>query len=351
MLMDEVLNDLYKQHNYDGANVLFQKAKVNNPSITLKFVREWLKKQETHQLTSEKVGKKKYLSIYSEDPYSYQIDLTFFPMYKNQNGGYYVLFTAINVNTRYSFAYCAKNKKMETILDLLKKWKEDSGEIHLITCDQGKEWINREVVKWFDEEAIVPFFVLGDSRKLGIINRFHRTLKEKLLRYFTSTNSYKWVDVLPDIIKNYNNSVNRTIGMTPNQASVGLSEQFIIHLARDHNEQMRDKITLNVGDWVRLKNDRQLFEKMHLKYSPEIYQITKVGKNSVNVVSENKDVVFNRVKLDEVIVVNNIERPIVYDTQAAKQIRQEHQQHNRISRENLDATNILSSRLRSGREN
>ena len=37
-------------------------------------------------------------------------------------------------------------------------------------------------MQWFQDNHIKLFFVIGDSHKLGIINRFHRTLKEKILK-------------------------------------------------------------------------------------------------------------------------------------------------------------------------
>jgi hypothetical protein len=81
--MDDLLNELYyKLKNFDGANELYRKAKERNNQITLKFVKEWLQKQQTSQLTHRPVGKKEYLKIYSEDHYSFQMDLTFLPTYK-----------------------------------------------------------------------------------------------------------------------------------------------------------------------------------------------------------------------------------------------------------------------------
>ena len=35
-------------------------------------------------------------------------------------------------------------------------------------------------MEWFKENTSTLFFVVGDSHKLEIINRFHRTLKEKI---------------------------------------------------------------------------------------------------------------------------------------------------------------------------
>ena len=53
-----------------------------------------------------------------------QIDLTFLNKYKNSNDGIYVLFTAININSRYAYAYYGKNKETSTILNFLEKFKK-----------------------------------------------------------------------------------------------------------------------------------------------------------------------------------------------------------------------------------
>ena len=90
------------------------------------------------------VKKKEYKPIYSEDYYAYQIDLTFLNKYKNSNDGIYVLFTAININSRYSYAYYGKNKETSTILQFLEKIKKQSKEIHTITAHSGSEFINKQ---------------------------------------------------------------------------------------------------------------------------------------------------------------------------------------------------------------
>ena len=79
---EELLNDLYyNKLNFDGAGILWQKAKVVNKNISLEFVTEWLSKQATHQQNSNKSKRLVFLPIYSESPFGFQIDLTFFPRY------------------------------------------------------------------------------------------------------------------------------------------------------------------------------------------------------------------------------------------------------------------------------
>ena len=60
-------------------------------------------------------NKKQYLPIYSDTPYAFQIDLTFFDSAKRLNDGYNILFTAININTRFAYAYYSKDKTAQTI--------------------------------------------------------------------------------------------------------------------------------------------------------------------------------------------------------------------------------------------
>jgi hypothetical protein len=55
-------------------------------------------KEKAHSLTHEE-----YKQIYDEDHFSFQIDLTFLPQYKTTNKNNYVLFTAININSRYAY--------------------------------------------------------------------------------------------------------------------------------------------------------------------------------------------------------------------------------------------------------
>jgi len=44
-------------------------------------------------------------------------------------------------------------------------------------------------------------------------------MKDRMFKYFTSNNTNKYIDVLPELVHQYNNTVHSTIKMTPIQAS------------------------------------------------------------------------------------------------------------------------------------
>ena len=305
MNLDELLNDIYyKQHNYDGIEGLYKKAKVINKKITLNFVKEWLSLQNNKQMNKASVvGKKSFLPIYSETPYSFQIDLTFFPRYKKQNNNNYVLFTAINVNSRYVYAYYSDNKEMTTILKMIKDMEKKTV-INTITCDEGTEFNNKYFKSFCDDNDINIFFVKDDSHKLGIMNRFHRTLKDKLSNYFLINDTVKWVDVIDKIIYNYNHTVNRGIGIEPAKVSDYLEHEIILW-KRDMTNILYTKVNnkFNVGDTVRILNKKVLFQdKLLPKYSSLIFTVEKVLRNSCIIVGSDKSI---EVKNSQLLKVNN----------------------------------------------
>ena len=93
---EKLLNKLYyKDLNFTGVNPLNELAKNHDKTIKKEFVSIWFKNQSTQQQTTTKIKKKEFKPIYSDDFYSYQIDLTFVNKFKNSNDGTYVLFTVL----------------------------------------------------------------------------------------------------------------------------------------------------------------------------------------------------------------------------------------------------------------
>ena len=94
---EKLFNKLYYEDlNFTGVHPLYNLSKKHDKTITKEFVSNWLKSQSTQKQTTKKVKKKEYKLIYSDDFYSYQIDLTFLNKYKKSNDDIYVLFIYCN---------------------------------------------------------------------------------------------------------------------------------------------------------------------------------------------------------------------------------------------------------------
>ena len=58
-----------------------------------------------------------------------------------------------------------------------------------------------------------------NEEKSTVVERWNRTMKNKMYKYFTANQTRTYVDVLSEMTKRYNNTKHRSIGMTPIEAS------------------------------------------------------------------------------------------------------------------------------------
>ena len=87
-----------------------------------------------------------------------------------------------------------------------------------------------------------------------VVEKFIRTLKNKIFRHMTAISKNVYFDVLDDIVNKYNNTVNRTIKLKP----IDVAD----HSFTEYNEDFNKKdLKLKVGDRVRISKYRNIFPK------------------------------------------------------------------------------------------
>ena len=55
--------------------------------------------------------------------------------------------------------------------------------------------------------------------KCAVVERVHRTIRDRLNNYITYKNTYRYIDVLPKFVKVYNDTVHSTTGMAPSRVT------------------------------------------------------------------------------------------------------------------------------------
>ena len=93
---------------------------------------------------------------------------------------------------------------------------------------------------------------------MGMIERFNRTMKALLGKYFTAFNTKgKWIDTLEDIVYNYNHTFHRGIQCTPMEAEKSKTIRAQIRGAAYFKTSLLDHTrNLHVGDRVRVLRNR-----------------------------------------------------------------------------------------------
>ena len=89
---------------------------------------------------------------------------------------------------------------------MLKKNKKP----HHVQTDLVKEFYNKSVRSLFKKYDINHYSVHSQF-KAALVERFNRTLRERLTRYFTRTGKKVWYGVLPKIVNAYNHSSHRAL--------------------------------------------------------------------------------------------------------------------------------------------
>ena len=114
--------------------------------------------------------------------------------------------------------------------------------------------------------------------KAVVIERFNRTLKIIMRKYFTANNTRFYLDALDQTVKNYIDKVHSTIKMTAKEASKDIKrEKVYFNIIRKQNKS-RPSIKYKKGDKVRISKYKRYFEKGYTpNWTEGIFTIDKIN--------------------------------------------------------------------------
>jgi len=203
---------------------------------------------------------------------TWQVDLVDMKKLSRYNNGTKYILVCIDVFSKYGWAVPLKDKFGNSCVDAIKKIFASGRKPKHIQADQGNEFFNRNVKKFLNDKNC-NLYAVKSELKACVVERFNRTLKEKMFRYFTNNNTYKYINVLPKILKAYNNTYHRTIEMTPSEVSKE-NEEEIWNRVYFNDEIINFKF--KIGDKVRISLDKNIFEKGYTpNWSEEIFIVHK----------------------------------------------------------------------------
>lgn len=114
-----------------------------------------------------------------------------------ENQGIRYLLTVIDILSKYAWVEPLKDKKGPTIVKAFTKILKEGRKPYKLQTDKGKEFYNKEMKTWLKDNDITHFSTGGDA-KAAVVERFNRTLKERMYRYFTAANTLTFTDILKD---------------------------------------------------------------------------------------------------------------------------------------------------------
>ena len=123
-------------------------------------------------------------------------------------------------------------------------------------ADKGPKFYNK------GDQKLVELYSTENEEKSCVIERFNRTLKEKLFKIFSANNTRKYVDVLDLLVIQYNNTIHSLIKITPKEAS---RKEF-------GGKTLAPKFP--IGDHVRITKKKNLFDKGYTQmWKEEVFKL------------------------------------------------------------------------------
>ncbi|KAK3924804.1 Putative uncharacterized transposon-derived protein, partial [Frankliniella fusca] len=208
----------------------------------------------------------------------WQCDLMDCSSIADHNQSQRFIFVVIDVFSKYAWTVPIPDKKAATIVYALQTlFDMTTRRCAVLLSDKGREINNTTVKKFLKEHGIEYFHTQNPQTKCSVAERFIRTLRMWMQRYFTRTGQYNYTDgVLADITHAYNHKTHRSIKMTPAEAS---DENNIMQYNTLYGDLRREPVKprLKVGDHVRISREKQMFEKgTHFNWTEEIFKIVKI---------------------------------------------------------------------------
>ena len=137
---------------------------------------------------------------------------------KKVNDGITFILTVIDVFSKLAWCVPLKNKSAATLVAAFRQLL-GNGAPNTWQTDKGTEFLNRPLQKLLKEHGVHHFVTHNEETKASIVERFNRTLKTRMWRYFTKHQSVRYIDVLHAFMRSYNNTYHRSIGMAPSEVT------------------------------------------------------------------------------------------------------------------------------------
>ena len=119
----------------------------------------------------------------------------------------------------------------------------------------------------------IKIYYTNSNLKAAVIKRFNRSLRELMMKEFVKNNNTIWYNILPKLIKFYNNRYHNTIKNKP----ININESNEKYIKMIYTYNVTSKIPkFKINDIVRISlKRRELFDRASadIKWSEELFKI------------------------------------------------------------------------------
>lgn len=265
---------------FSSCDRLYKYIRTNhtNKHIKKSEIAEWLGRQRTFTLHRDRRTrfKRNHYNITNIDDL-WEMDLIDMQQFSRQNNGYKYVLAVIDCFSKYAWCVPIKRKTPAEVINGFNIiFSKTQRRCIRLQSDKGREFWNKSVRAYFSQENIEFFTTRDPAIKACICERFIRSIKGIIYKYFTFANSKRYVDLLDSFTCLYNNRFHSSIGVAPNDVNEKNVLAVWQYMQRKRTKS-RSHTKLRIGDIVRVSNPKAVFEKGYKpRWSDEKFTIDKV---------------------------------------------------------------------------
>ena len=245
-------------------------------------MQSWLQSQDTYSLHGPVIRKFPRRKVICNSQYAQlECDLIDMQNLSRWNNGVRYLLSCIDCFSKKAFVRPQRNKKTTTTITALADvLNEIKVQVTKISADDGSEFKSKAMDAFLNKRGIHLFSTKNKQLKSVIIERYNRTLENRLYRYMTSKSSKRYIDILQDIVSSYNKTYHSSIGMAPENVNSTNSEDVWNRLYRPPAHR-KSKPRYHVGSFVRVQKKQKMFTKGYLQgWEPDIYTVINIHETT-----------------------------------------------------------------------
>lgn len=256
----------------------FVKNDKNRPEgITKKRLSEWIRGQQTYQVHTLPKTRVRSESIVVEFlDQMWEGDILQLPIKSKENKSVKYLAVFVDVFSRFAWVRLLKSKSSNEMAEALKDIFKEGRKCKELRTDAGGEFMGNSFQDLLKEEKIYHFVAYGET-KAAFVERLNRTIQNKLYKFLYEKDTFKFIDVIHDIVRSYNNTVHSSTGYAPadvtDENAYELYEKVYMPIL-DKKAKRKSQFSFEVGQLVRLSLSKGKFRKGYEQsWSEEVFEI------------------------------------------------------------------------------